>query len=134
VETDENKNEKNDVSCLFFLFFHSHIFIVVLGNVSRMKWVLLSFYSVLFRGLFPRKEKNERKRIEFFFLLFFSYVNVFLTKAEGEKWDGTHTHTGGSVNRLLVVSDEQVTSKCATNMQKRREKKMRRIYIDVKHW
>ncbi len=43
----------------------------------------------------------------------------------------THTHTGGSVNRLLVVSDEQAISKCAAKMQKR-EKKMRRKYIGMK--
>jgi hypothetical protein len=36
-------------------------------------------------------------------------VNVFLTKAEGEKRDATHT--GGSVNRLLVVSDEQANAR-----------------------
>lgn len=55
-----------------------------------------------------------------------------------------HTHTGGSVNRLLVVSDEQATSKCGIKMRKKgereregeggrkRKKRMRRVYIDVK--
>jgi hypothetical protein len=70
---------------------------------------------------------KEQDRV-LLFLLFFLYVNVFLTKAEGEKRDATHT--GGSVNRLLAVTDEQanVRQRCTKS-----KKKMRRVYIDVKH-
>jgi hypothetical protein len=42
----------------------------------------------------------------------------------------THIHTGGSVNRLLVVSDEQATSKCAAKMKNEGEKKnAKSIYL-----
>jgi hypothetical protein len=55
-----------------------------------------------------KKEKTERGGSSSFFLPFFLYEDVFLTKADGEKRDAIYTHTGGSVKRLLVVSDEQV--------------------------
>ncbi len=55
------------------------------------------------------REGKDRVLRLLLLLLLFSYVNVFLTKAEGEKRDATHT--GGSVNRLLVVSDEQANAR-----------------------
>lgn len=48
-----------------------------------------------------------------------------------------HAHTGGSVNRLLVMS-KQAISKCATQMRKKREgergKNGKSIYRRQMHW
>jgi hypothetical protein len=93
---------------------------------------------VLFRELFSRKEKKPKEKDRVLFFLSFFYVDVFLTKADGEKGDGiytqTHTHTGGSVKRLLVVSDEQAAaSKCAAE-KRERKKNEKNIYRRQARW
>jgi hypothetical protein len=82
-----------------------------------LRWSEFCYRAIVWcsENCFQRRKKREREREgSSSSSSFFSYVNVFLTKAVGEKRDATHT--GGSVNRLLVVSDEQATSKCAAEM------------------
>jgi hypothetical protein len=76
----------SDVDFFLFFLFRSRIyffFIIILDDVSSIKQVLLSFYSVLFRKCaLERNKKREEDRV---LLSFFSYMVVYLTEAEGEK-------------------------------------------------
>src|SRR4051812_44350478 len=66
-----------------------------------------------------RKNAGEgEKTMEFFFPP--SYLDVFLTKAQAEKRDAASTYTDERVIRLLLVSDEQATSKWAGRGRKTR--------------
>ena len=90
------------------------VVVVVLANVSRMKRVLLSFYSMLFRGLCLRREKmREKDRVllsssssssSFFLLLICECVSGW---SWGWKNEISRTHTPASPSTdcsLLVMS------------------------------